>query len=69
MSYTPDNQLLNPSTETIIGGIDEFTAAVRERVSAGTSEWKERHLLDITELSNRLFTLRTELTILMGDTA
>lgn len=67
MVYTPDDQLLEPHLKTIIEGIDGLIKAVNERID-DNKEWKREHLIEITDLSSRLQTLRTELVLLKDNT-
>lgn len=67
MSYTPENQRLHPSIEKILEGIEEFQEAVNNRVN-NSSEWKNVHLHEITELSIELIKLKLKLNILHNET-
>ena len=63
MSYTPENQLLEPSLEKIIEGIDEFNSAAMERIKDST-EWKDEHIDELQELIGEFIRMRRKLSIL-----
>lgn len=60
MSYTPDNQLLEPGLSKTIEGIEETCSAIQERINC-SYEWKPEHLNEIQELSSELHKLKLRL--------
>jgi hypothetical protein len=67
MSYTPGDQLLNPSAERIVLAINDFDDAARQRV-LHPEEWRADHLHELAQLQADLAKLRARLTILMKGT-
>ena len=64
MSYTPENQLLEPSVTMIIDGINNFDDAARQRV-LHPEEWSVNHINELAVLQGDLAKLRARLVILM----
>ncbi len=53
MSHTPINQLLNPSIEKILDGIEELNKAIFESFK-DSSEWRESHLNELSDIQTEL---------------
>lgn len=68
MSYRPQGQSLEDPILSILNGIEEFKKAADERIKAGTSEWKESHLSELTNLKNKLNDIQLQLSILNEET-
>ena len=62
MSYTSDDQLLAPSIDKILEGIDEFIEASNNRIE-DAGEWKREHLQELADLGPKLQTVRSILSI------
>lgn len=60
MSYTPENQLLDPGLTQIIEGIDKTNAAIDARISSDL-DWLDDHLDEITALASELIELKSRL--------
>ena len=67
MSYTPEDQLLEPSLEKILEGIEEFNNAFTKRLEAndgsnGHKEWSDEHIDELAEISAKFQTFKVKLT-------
>lgn len=67
MSYTPDNQLLEPSLKKTLEGIDMLDAAIMAR-HRDRRVWDEDHLEEILALSVDLRRMQARLRKLMNET-
>ena len=67
VSYTPEDQYLEPSLEKILEGIKEFNEAAQKRTEAGRSEWKQSHLDELRDLRIKFIMLEAELTKLKDE--
>lgn len=63
MSYTPEDQCLEPHIEQIISGIRGFNAATCQRL-ANAREWKAEYLKELISLRSRMGELEAELILL-----
>lgn len=73
MSYTPEDQLLEPSLEKILEGIEEFNNAFTKRLEAndgsnGPKEWSDEHIDELAEISAKFQTFKVKLTKLKRET-
>ncbi len=66
MSYRPDNQALDPISTKLIEDIETFDAAVKERIKCG--EWKDEHIAEILDVSEKLNRLMQRLVKIAGNT-
>lgn len=66
MSVRDEKQALEPHIDTILGGIEKFNAAVRERIHS--QDWKATHLLELQRLRQRLLDLEADLVALKHTT-
>ena len=66
MSYRPYEQALEPGIRLIIQGIDQITNAIIERIKS--DEWKETHINELKNLSNKLSLVKLELLTLNTET-
>lgn len=65
MSYTPEDQYLEPSLQQILDGIRDFSNAVSKRITSGG--WKRSHIdeiqilrLELLKLEPALYKLKKE---------
>jgi hypothetical protein len=49
MSYTPDDQLLEPGIQNILDGIRQLQNSIRERLTY-PNDWSSGHLSEIKEI-------------------
>lgn len=68
MSYTPEDQLLEPAISKIREGIADFHARAQARLDAGDVDWKTSHLKELLDLRVQLMRVDTELSILGSQT-
>lgn len=71
MSYTPENQLLEPSLTKILEGIEEFNAAFTKRLQANENTqltWDDKHIDELAEISAGFQLLKVKLTKIKSST-
>lgn len=66
MSYRDEKQALEPALDKILSGIEEYSAAVSERVKA--EEWSDLHIFKITEIRKTLLDYELQLRKLKAQT-
>jgi hypothetical protein len=67
VSYTPEQQYLEPGIEKICEGIDLFNAAALERIK-DSGEWQPDHLEELGDFIAEFTRLRVRLTNLKNRT-
>ena len=67
MSYTSEKEILVPTIDALLTGIQEFSTRTDARIANGR-EWRETHLMHLNRLRNELGVIAIELVKLKGTT-
>lgn len=67
MSYTADDERLNPSIDLMLEGMDAFHIAAQVRVENSAS-WSQSHLRELMRLRQTLLSIELELRHLRSHT-